>query len=314
MLASSERRRTTSALRPTTPASRRLAIALHGIEPATFERCAHIREWLAWRGVERLTLLVIPARDLHPVAERSPELVRWLAERTRAGDSIAQHGFQHSGERTGLVARAVPRTGWLRRDEEFTGLDARETRRAVNAGWRVLKLAGIQPRGFVAPGYAYTSTLREAVAQRFEWWSERLGVHRTGSPADAESNRPLHREPHMALPPRVSASAFMPPPLAPAVSSGRLRRSLSRALVRLEDLMPAIAIRLDVRPQDFDRDDAVDGLGLVLRRLTAGRRTITYDELALEAALFGPPKDRCVGDGPPRSPSPGGRQFSANAF
>ena len=49
-----------------------IAVALHGIEPATFERCALIRDWLDDHGVERVTLLVIPARDLHPVGERSP--------------------------------------------------------------------------------------------------------------------------------------------------------------------------------------------------------------------------------------------------
>ena len=45
--------------------------------------------------MDRVTLLVIPARDLHPLGERSPEMVDWLAERRRLGDSIAQHGFQH---------------------------------------------------------------------------------------------------------------------------------------------------------------------------------------------------------------------------
>jgi hypothetical protein len=44
-----------------------IAVAVHGIEPATFERCAVIRDWLADHGVDRATLLVIPARDLHPV-------------------------------------------------------------------------------------------------------------------------------------------------------------------------------------------------------------------------------------------------------
>src|SRR2546423_2591459 len=32
---------------------RRIALALHDIEPATFERCALIREWLDDHGVER---------------------------------------------------------------------------------------------------------------------------------------------------------------------------------------------------------------------------------------------------------------------
>ena len=57
---------------------RTIAVALHGIEPATFERCAVIRDWLDDHGVGRVTLLVIPARDLHPVGERSPEMIDWL--------------------------------------------------------------------------------------------------------------------------------------------------------------------------------------------------------------------------------------------
>ena len=74
---------------------RTIAVALHDIEPATFERCALIRDWLDDHGVDHVTLLVIPARDLHPLAERSPEMVSWLIERERGGDAIAQHGFQH---------------------------------------------------------------------------------------------------------------------------------------------------------------------------------------------------------------------------
>ncbi len=58
-----------------------IAVALHDVEPATFERCARIRDWLDDHGVDRVTLLVIPARDLHPLGERSPEMIQWLAER-----------------------------------------------------------------------------------------------------------------------------------------------------------------------------------------------------------------------------------------
>jgi predicted deacetylase len=47
---------------------------------------------------------------------------------------------------------------------EFVGLDDEETRRAVDAGWRVLKLAGVEPDGFVAPAYAYTPALRRVVS------------------------------------------------------------------------------------------------------------------------------------------------------
>ena len=55
-----------------------LAVAIHDVEPATFQRCALIRDWLSDLGVERVTLLVIPAPQLHPFPARSPELANWL--------------------------------------------------------------------------------------------------------------------------------------------------------------------------------------------------------------------------------------------
>src|SRR5271154_901924 len=122
-----------------------IAVALHGIEPATFEPCALIRDWLEDHGVDRVTLLVIPARDLHPIGERSPEMVRWLSERRYAGDSIAQHGFQHTRTRRDASPRQLLARLRGHRLGEFVGLDAEETRRAVHAGWRGLKLAGIEP-------------------------------------------------------------------------------------------------------------------------------------------------------------------------
>src|ERR1700720_1628067 len=110
-----------------TDGARTLAVALHGIEPATFERCALIRDWLGDHGVDRVTLLVIPARDLHPVGERSPEMVRWLSERRRLGESIAQHGFQHvRPQREGPTRRMLAHPASLRWGE-FVGLDDDET-------------------------------------------------------------------------------------------------------------------------------------------------------------------------------------------
>ena len=54
-----------------------------------------IRDWLDDLGVDRVTLLVIPAPQLHPFPARSPELAYWLLDRRDAGDAIAQHGLQH---------------------------------------------------------------------------------------------------------------------------------------------------------------------------------------------------------------------------
>ena len=107
-------------------------MALHDIEPATFERCALIRDWLDDHGVDRVTLLVIPARDLHPLGERSPEMIRWLNERTaRATRSPSTASSTSSCAAAPFRARAAPapRAGGARRSSS----GSTETRRAARS-------------------------------------------------------------------------------------------------------------------------------------------------------------------------------------
>jgi predicted deacetylase len=238
---------------------RTIAVALHDVEPATFERCALIRDWLDDHGVDRVTLLVIPARDLHPVGERSPEMTSWLAERHRAGDSIAQHGFQHERTRRGgagsLLMKPARRTG------EFVGLDEAETQRAVNAGWRLLKLAGIEPDGFVAPAYAYTPELRSVLPHRFRWWAGMLGVHHRAQPAGEQRARLLS-------------------PVWSMGSASALQRALSPALIRAGGMLGGRTLRVDLHPADLQHTRQMLALDHVLDRAGRRRKAITYDELA----------------------------------
>jgi predicted deacetylase len=247
-------------------ARRRIAVALHDVEPATFELCALIREWLEDRGVDRATLLVIPARDLHPFGERSPQMIDWLTARRRAGDSIAQHGFQHEQLRRGGRSRQTLMPARSRRAAEFAGLDGAETRRAVEAGWRVLKLAGIEPDGFVAPAYAYTRALRDALAtdgilgSKFRWWAGLLRLH--GAPGGG------------AGPGRM---------LAPAWGLGSesvTRRVLSPSFIRAGTLLCGGTLRLDLHPRDLEHPRQMAALERALGRARTRRRAITYDEFA----------------------------------
>jgi predicted deacetylase len=245
----------------------RIAVALHDIEPATFERCALIRDWLDDHGVGRVTLLVIPARDLHPVGERSPEMAGWLAERRRGGDSIAQHGFQHEQlRRMPFLGRTLLPAG-SRRAREFVGLDADETRRAVDAGWRVLKLAGIEPDGFVAPAYAYTPELRRVLPQRFRWWAGLLRLHRAGAGRDGDRRSRL-------------TPAFRIEPAWGMGSDSPLRRALSPSLIRAGGLLCGNTLRLDLHPADLQHPRHMLALEWVLQRAGREREAITYDELA----------------------------------
>jgi len=260
--------------RPAQSVPRRIAVALHDVEPATFERCALIRDWLDDHGVDRVTLLVIPARDLHPVGERSPEMTSWLAERRRAGDSIAQHGFQHERtRRCGALAGSLLATP-ARRTGEFVGLDEAETQRAVNAGWRLLKLAGIEPDGFVAPAYAYTPELRSVLPHRFRWWAGLLGVHRRAQPAGAQHARLLS-------------------PVWGMGGEGALQRALSPALIRAGGMFGGRTLRVDLHPADLQHPRQMLALDHVLDRAGRQRKAITYDELAAlgagsEAPSLGP--------------------------
>jgi uncharacterized protein len=225
----------------------RIAVAVHDVEPATFERCALIRDWLDDHGIERATLLVIPAADLHPFHDRRPEMVEWLDACTQRGDAIAQHGFQHRRPPT-ASRRANPAA-------EFVGLDLDETRRAVDAGRRVLRLAGVQPRGFVAPAYAYTDALRQTVSGSFDWWATLSRLH-------------------------VSARRST---LAPALTLGtstRVKRATSPWLVRAGARAAGDLLRLDLHPADLDHPRHVGAAERVLRRARRhARQPVTYDDL-----------------------------------
>lgn len=234
-----------------------LAVALHDVEPATFERCALIRDWLTDHGVDRVTLLVIPARDLHPFFQRRPDLAAWLLDCRDQGDAIAQHGLAHQQRR---------RAGGLRRlaaggngaPAEFCGLDPDETRESVAAGRRILTLAGLEPRGFVAPAYAYPMALRRELAGRFDWWATLLRV-------------------------RGAERAGTSPVLALGTSN-LLERRVSALMVHTRLRLHGGVVRLDLHPADFDHPRRVQALERALVRART-RRAITYDDLCAHADL-----------------------------
>jgi predicted deacetylase len=263
----------------TARAATRIAVAVHDVEPATFESCALIRDWLDDHGVDRVTLLVIPARDLHPLGERSPQMASWLNERARGGDAIAQHGFHHERSRaSGFSARAALRPG-RGRNAEFLDLDEHEAKRAVDAGWRVLKLAGVEPSGFVAPAYAYTSGLVSALSLRFRWWA---GLWRVHDPLQAPGE-------HARLAPAWGMSSRAP-----------LGRVLSPPLIRLGALLCGDVLRLDVHPSDLQHPRRVMALEWALRH-NQRRQAVTYDELLDGEAIALPAA------APPPAPTPAER-------
>jgi predicted deacetylase len=191
-------------------------------------------------------------------------MVRWLGERADRGDAIAQHGFQHVARRSPGSIRRLRAIAHGGRTGEFSALDGEETRRAVHAGWRVLKLAGIEPEGFVAPAYAYTPSLRSELSVKFRWWAELLRVRRAQNGTDA-ARAPLN-------------------PAFSLTGSGPFAHALSPALVRAGALLPTAALRIDLHPADLSHARHMLALEWVLGRNGAHRRAVTYRELADDAA------------------------------
>jgi predicted deacetylase len=241
-----------TAVRAAPPRTRRtLAVAIHDVQPATFPRCALIRDWLDDLGVEKATLLVIPAPQLHPFPARSPELVNWLLDRRDAGDAIAQHGLQHRRTRPAPRFTRTIRHWQGGTAAEYPGLDEEATLASVETGRNVLAHAGVPPRGFVAPAYAYTPALRSVLAERFEWWATLLSLKGT-------------------------ASAH-----APALCLGTgdaFKRATSPTLIRVGAALSGPLLRLDLHPADFDHPRHVLAVERVIRH-AQGRLAVTYDDL-----------------------------------
>jgi len=237
-----------------------LAVALHDIEPATFERAALIRDWLSDLGVDRVTLLVIPARDMHPLSDRRPEVGAWLHERERCGDAIAQHGFCHLQSRAALFPRH-PLASISSEAPEFVGLDSLATSRALDAGRRVLKLAGVEPRGFVAPAYAYTPQLRASLRSRFHWWAGTWALHST----------------------TVGVHSCVSGPPIGIAAAGPLTRLISPAVLRIAGRLAGPTLRVDVHPLDLASPSHMLALEDVIRRARRRRRCATYDDLVAAA-------------------------------
>ncbi len=230
-----------------------LAVAVHDVEPRSFTRVRAMREWLHGRGVARVTLLVIPAADLHPIGTRAPELSGWLRMQVACGDCVAQHGLAHRAATKASWPRSVL-AGWQGgAAAEFPGLDREDTARRVQTGRRLLHDIELEPRGFVAPGYAYTRALREVLAGSFEWFADLRSV-RTGSGCEL----------------RATALCLG--------SSTPLKRRLSPPLVRAAGRRCGEVMRLDIHPADFDRPGHMATLEFLLDR-AAGREVVTYDEV-----------------------------------
>jgi predicted deacetylase len=230
-----------------------LAVAMHDVQPRSFQRCREIRNWLLERDVARVTMLVIPAADLHPVGTRAPALASWLRARVASGDAVAQHGLSHTRTAPLSLTRSVL-AGWQGGSAaEFPGLGREDAARRVRVGRRLLADIELDPRGFVAPGYAYTRALRDVLAESYDWFADLRCVW-TRSRG------------------KVPAAALC------LGSSTPLKRALSPLVVSAAGRRAGAVMRVDIHPEDFGLPRHLATLESLLEG-ASGRAAVTYDEL-----------------------------------
>src|SRR5262249_10184322 len=153
---------------------------------------------------------------------------RWLEDRAHAGDAIAQHGLRHAQTRRASPLRQVMARVQGGAATEFVGLDAEETHNAVQAGRRVLRLAGLEPPASAAPAYAYAPALRRELHSGFDWWAGLLGLHRCVG----------------------DARRWAAVPALTLGTSSPLKRALSPLAVRAGAALAGRTLRLDLHPAD----------------------------------------------------------------
>lgn len=128
---------------------RLLCVSLHDVAPATLPDCRNALAFLDSMHLGPVALLVVP--DYHGLgrADRDERFCDFLRARTRRGDEIVLHGYFHRDPAD--------------REGEFARLDSNVARARLLRGLAVLRSAGWQPSGFVAPAWLMSPGTRDAL-------------------------------------------------------------------------------------------------------------------------------------------------------
>lgn len=169
-------------------ADRVVAVSIHDVSPWTRAETEVMLGDLRGAGVGVTSLLVVPDHHRRGAAGADADFMEWLRVLQAAGHEVVLHGFYHRRE----VKRGM---GWWGRlitehytagEGEFFDLDYEEARGRLAAGREMLKAAGLEVLGFIAPawllgneaeraardeGFAYTTRLSGVLDLRSGQWT-----------------------------------------------------------------------------------------------------------------------------------------------
>lgn len=136
-------------------------VSLHDLAPATG---AVLDEMLRIGGDLPRSLLVVPGPWRGYSLEDSPAFASRIRSLVAAGNEAVVHGWEHRGP-TGMPTSLALMAGRVlaRGCEEFWAADEDDARWRLELGKRAFIRAGLEPSGFVAPGWLASPDTRKAL-------------------------------------------------------------------------------------------------------------------------------------------------------
>lgn len=234
-----------------------LIVSIHDVAPPYWGQVESILKAL-WRlGVCRRSLLVIPDFRGRWRVDENREFAEWLRERQRQGDEIILHGFEH-------VELHKPRGAWdkirnqlcTRGEGEFLTLTYSEARNRIERGLAILKAAGVESRGFVAPAWLINRSGLAAVKD--------LGFEYTNS--------------YSSVTDLVAGRSRFVPSLV--FGPGRLNEDASLLFQRLASKLIRwqAAVRVVIHPPCIEHNRRFQGILALIREQLLRHRPRTYSE------------------------------------
>lgn len=237
-----------------------LCVSLHDVSPATFADC---RATLAFLDSLRLggpvALLVVPDHHGRGRVDRDAVFCEFLRARQNRGDEVVLHGYLHRDPSPSCrdLRNWIERRSSPYREGEFAHLDSRGARGRLLRGLAVLRSAGFQPHGFVAPAWRMSPGTCEALdGMPLQYYATRDAIVE------------IDRDRSIAAPSLVASTG------------SRWRRALAplwnRAL--LERHVDSPVVRAALHPRDV-RYPGIESLWRGLFESLCGRKVMTEGQL-----------------------------------
>jgi predicted deacetylase len=139
-----------------------IVISLHDVAPATRRPCQRWIAELEDLGL-RTTMLVVPGPWKSPGMADDRRFGAWLRACQSRGHEISQHGWDHTATRRGSRRRRLIGSAVARGCAEFWTLDEAEAAGRLALGRERLRSEGIEPLGFVPPGWLASTGARRSM-------------------------------------------------------------------------------------------------------------------------------------------------------